>query len=188
VNLYGFVYNNPLTYFDTFGNQPALPPGWHGPGLPYDPSSNPFTGPPPDRDQIIDAISLALTGLDLALGGPTGEGIGPAAAIQCLKRCPSPQKIKSAIDKIKNIRKSLKPDPKGDISAVVKEMTGGRIPDPRTPGRYYDHIKEWQQKMSGLRKHIDTLKNCNDPAAKQAIKEAEEVLKQLEDAIKGIGL
>lgn len=51
-----------------------------------------------------------------------------------------------------------------------------------------NHIKEWQEKMTGLRKHIETLKNCSDPAAKQAIKEAEEVLKQLENAIKGVGI
>ncbi len=48
INLYTFVYSNPIHYYDDFGNQPALPPGWAGPGRPYDPSLNPFAGPPPD--------------------------------------------------------------------------------------------------------------------------------------------
>ena len=46
-NLYGFVYNNPVVWFDRHGREPMLPPGWHGPNQPYDPTSNPFTGPPP---------------------------------------------------------------------------------------------------------------------------------------------
>jgi RHS repeat-associated protein len=187
-NLYGFVYNNPAAYVDGLGDQAALPPGWAGPNRPYNPTANPFTGPGPEWNELADALSIALIALDLALAGPTGEGLIPAAAIQCFKRCPSPQAIKSAVEKIKNITKSLKGGSKGDISAVTKEMTGGRIPDPRTPGRNYDHIKEWEEKMRGLRKHRDTLKNCNDPASKQAVKEAERVLKELEDAIKGIGI
>ncbi len=30
-----------------------LPPGWHGPGRPYDPSSNPFAGPPPPAPTVV---------------------------------------------------------------------------------------------------------------------------------------
>jgi RHS repeat-associated protein len=48
-NLYDYVLNNPLNQSDPLGLEPALPPGWHGPGQPYDPSSNPFGGPPPQN-------------------------------------------------------------------------------------------------------------------------------------------
>ena len=47
LNLYGFVSNDGLNRWDLLGRQPALPPGWHGPGSDYDPSSNPFGDPYP---------------------------------------------------------------------------------------------------------------------------------------------
>jgi len=46
VNLYAYVHNTPLNEIDPLGLV-SLPPGWHGPGKPYDPSSNPFCKPPP---------------------------------------------------------------------------------------------------------------------------------------------
>jgi hypothetical protein len=49
INLYGFVGNSVTIYVDKHGLV-SLPPGWHGPGVPYDPSSNPFTGPSPLPD------------------------------------------------------------------------------------------------------------------------------------------
>jgi len=52
----------------------------------------------------------------------------------------------------------------------------------------YDHVMEWEQKMRGLRNQIQSLKNCNDPAASQGIQEAEQLLKEIEDAIKGTGI
>ncbi|WP_240910282.1 hypothetical protein [Desulfopila sp. IMCC35008] len=36
-------------------------------------------------DFVIDVVSVALTAVDFILGGPTGEGIAPALAIQSLK-------------------------------------------------------------------------------------------------------
>jgi len=45
-NLDGFVLNDPLNNVDAWGLV-SLPPGWTGPGQPYNPSCNPFAGPPP---------------------------------------------------------------------------------------------------------------------------------------------
>jgi RHS repeat-associated protein len=49
INLYQFAYNNPISYFDDWGNQPGLPPGWSGPDS-YDPNLNPFGAPAPSAD------------------------------------------------------------------------------------------------------------------------------------------
>jgi len=46
-NLYEFVSNTPLNMVDALGLEPMLPPGWHGFGTEYDPSSNPFEDPLP---------------------------------------------------------------------------------------------------------------------------------------------
>jgi len=46
-NTYAFVFNQPISNYDALGLQAALPPGWHGPGQDYDPSSNPFAGQGP---------------------------------------------------------------------------------------------------------------------------------------------
>jgi RHS repeat-associated protein len=43
-NLYAFVGNNPLNHIDPWGLV-SLPPGFGGPGRPYDPTMNPFNGP-----------------------------------------------------------------------------------------------------------------------------------------------
>ncbi|MSU36443.1 MAG: hypothetical protein EXS36_15370 [Pedosphaera sp.] len=178
-NLYAFVRNRPMNYGDIDGRT-----GWDfPPQLNQDPEFNQgyWQGA---GDALLDAVSALLTAMDLELGGPTGEGIAPAAAIQCLKRCPSPQKVQSAVDKIRNILKDhLKPGPKGDISGTVGDMVGRLIPKPG--GGTFDHIKEMQDTFRGPRKHMDPLKNCKDPADGQALKDAEDAVKVIENAIKG---
>jgi hypothetical protein len=44
-NVNGFVRGNPIIWFDRLGREPMLPPGWAGPGSPYNPSMNPFANP-----------------------------------------------------------------------------------------------------------------------------------------------
>jgi len=43
-NLYEYLKNRSINLVDPFGMEPMLPPGWHGPGKPYDATSNPFAG------------------------------------------------------------------------------------------------------------------------------------------------
>ena len=57
-NPYAYVNEDPLNQADSLGLQ-SLPPGWHGPGRPYDPSSNPFCGPPPRCSRSVCSAGCA---------------------------------------------------------------------------------------------------------------------------------
>lgn len=58
-NLFRFVQANPITRNDAFGLT-SLPPGWHCPGCPYDPSSNPFNSPRPDMGRLLACLGDVL--------------------------------------------------------------------------------------------------------------------------------
>jgi RHS repeat-associated protein len=184
-NLLVFVRNNPVELFDKLGQQ------FCGYGcMPKDCDGVP-DGPTPEWSwsEGINAVANALTILDLALGGPTGEGIVPAAIIKwvCKPKCPSPQQIKCAVQKIQNtLKHHVKPGPKGDVAGTVGDILGRPIPKPG--GGTFDHIKEMQDTLRGLRKQMETLKDCTDPAAQQAFREAEAAVQQIEAAIKGAGI
>jgi RHS repeat-associated protein len=185
VNLYAFAENDSINAVDDLGQGViyfANPNGGRGTVI--------FTAPtdPNQASRVFWQTFWDEGGRDAAIAMIPIPGVGEeVVAAKCAKSC-SPQKMKAAISTIKNIIKSFKTGPRGDVSGVVAEMAGLRIPKPMKPGAYWDHIMEWQQKMRGLRNQIETLKNCADPAAAQAIKEAEQFLKTLEDAIKGTGL
>ena len=66
INIYVYVSNNPTNSIDLSGLCEEDPYSW--------------------KDFLLDLASLALTVSDLALAGPTGEGIGPALAIQAAKQ------------------------------------------------------------------------------------------------------
>ncbi len=97
-NLRGFISNNPSNHTDATGLQ-SLPVGFHGPGTPYDPSSNPFTSPYPFHDMhscVRRARNEALAtqgrghgndpmrhcvGMCLASKRCGGEGVARAAGV-----------------------------------------------------------------------------------------------------------
>ena len=66
--LYAYVQNSPLDQIDPEGLAPMLPPGWHGPGQPYDPSSNPFCNPGPPC--VAEAAAVLAAGTAAALACP----------------------------------------------------------------------------------------------------------------------
>jgi uncharacterized protein RhaS with RHS repeats len=172
VNLYGYVENDPINFIDPLGLSSI-------------------------QAQVLVAIAKGdLVALESLLA--TGM-LSPAAAArvqEAINRLNSPAvqsgldkacKAKAAVDKIRNILKNhLKPGSKGDISGTVGDMVGRPIPKPG--GGMFDHIKEMQDTLRGLRKHMDTLKNFKDPAGRQALKDAEDAVKAIEDAIKGAGI
>ena len=79
LNLYGYVGNNSVNLIDAFGLV-ALPPGWSGPGRPYDPSMNPFCGPPPRCAAEVAAVAASTLVLSMCIAsapvtGPVAGGI-----------------------------------------------------------------------------------------------------------------
>ncbi|MCS7062620.1 MAG: polymorphic toxin type 28 domain-containing protein [Methylacidiphilales bacterium] len=93
----------------------------------------------------------------------------------------------SAITKINNIlTKNFKPGPKGDISGAIHDMVGNPIPKPG--GGTYDHVQDLNNILRGLRNNVDALKNATDPAAVAARQQAQQVIQQIEETIKGAGL
>ena len=93
----------------------------------------------------------------------------------------------NAIRKIYNIIKGhLKPGPRGDISGTVRDMVGNPVPKPS--GGFWDHEKEMNDTLRGLRKHSETLLRSLDPVAQAARQKALEAIKEIEAAISGAGI
>ncbi|WP_454864364.1 hypothetical protein [Pseudomonas rhizophila] len=65
-------------------------------------------------------------------------------------------------------------------------MTGNPVPKPG--GGYWDHLKEMNDMLRGLRNHADTLKGMNDPAAQAARQRALDSIYRIESALNGVGI
>ena len=76
-----YVRNNPVTLVDPFGLLEANIKNLQ----------NSF------QDSLVDAVSVGLIIGDIILGGPTGEGIGPAVALQCAKAARHAKLIKEIV-------------------------------------------------------------------------------------------
>jgi RHS repeat-associated protein len=76
--LYTFVENNALNLIDAFGLT-SLPPGWHGPGKPYDPKSNPFCSPAPPCANLAAALAASITANAFVCAGLSQTPAGRAA-------------------------------------------------------------------------------------------------------------
>ncbi len=96
------------------------------------------------------------------------------------------QKQESAMRKIDNlIKNSLKDH---DITGSLKDMDSNPIPKPNGNGENWNHMKEMQDTLNGLRNHANTLKNVNNPEAQAAYGRATETINKIESAIKGYGI
>ncbi|CNF97236.1 hemagglutinin-like secreted protein [Yersinia frederiksenii] len=96
------------------------------------------------------------------------------------------QKQESAMRKIDNlIKNSLK---NHDITGPLKDMDNNPIPKPNGSGENWNHMKEMQDTLNGLRNHANTLKNINNPEAQAAYGRATEAINKIESAIKGYGI
>jgi filamentous hemagglutinin len=88
-----------------------------------------------------------------------------------------------AINKIENILGNFK---ESDIVGALKDMAGNPVPKPG--GGYWDHLKEMNDLLRGLRNHADTLKGVSDPAAQAARQRALDSVRRIESALNGVGI
>ena len=88
-----------------------------------------------------------------------------------------------AVSKIDNILNNFKDS---DITGTLKDMAGNPVPKPT--GGYWDHLKEMNDTLRGLRNHAETLKNVNDPAAQAARNRALDTIQRIESALNGAGI
>ena len=99
-------------------------------------------------------------------------------------KIPLTSKQQKAISKINNaLRDPMKPH---DISGAVADQMGSPIP--KRGGGYWNHAKEMQDTLRGLRKNAATLKGVTDPGAQAARQRALESIKTVEEALKGAGI
>lgn len=90
---------------------------------------------------------------------------------------------KKALNKINNILIKLND---GDFTGTLKDMDGHPVPKPE--GGYWNHLKEMNDTLRGLRNHAETLKDLNDPTAQAARQRALDAINRIESAFKGVGI
>lgn len=90
---------------------------------------------------------------------------------------------KELSEKIDNILNNFKDS---DITGTLKDMAGNPVPKPG--GGYWDHLKEMNDTLRGLRNHADTLKGVNEPSAQAARQRAVDTIDRIESALNGAGI
>lgn len=132
-----------------------------------------------------------LTDEEKAEYGGAGSGIPPTPDEDPDQQSDVPvqklnQKQESAIKKIDNLINNSTKD--HDVTGTLKDMDGNPIIKPGSGGKYWNHMKEMQDTLNGLRNHAETLKNVNNPEAQAAYGRATDAINKLESAIKGHGI
>lgn len=69
----------------------------------------------------------------------------------------------------------------------MKNIGGNPVPKSDSSG-YWNHLKELQDTLNGLRNHANTLKDVNNLSAQAARQKALEAIERIESAIKGYGI
>ncbi|WP_375140061.1 filamentous hemagglutinin N-terminal domain-containing protein [Pseudomonas sp. IPO3778] len=88
-----------------------------------------------------------------------------------------------AVNKIDNILNSFKDS---DITGTLKDMAGDPVPKP--DGGYWDHLKEMNDMLRGLRNHAETLEGVSDPVAQAARQRALDTIQRINSALNGAGI
>jgi filamentous hemagglutinin len=98
--------------------------------------------------------------------------------------CGPNQSEASASRKIKNaVRDHVTPS---DLSGTVADGHGAPIPHPQ--GGFWDHAKEAEETLRGLRKNTGKLAGSSDPALQATRQEGINAIRRIEDAILGNGI
>jgi len=136
------------------------------------------------RSAAQNPAVLAQAAAALDETGVAGCAVGGGATVAVVKLS---QSEVSAITRINNILSNgIKPGPKGDIAGAVADMVGSPIDKPG--GGYWKHYIDLGNMLTGLRNNASKLAKCADPVAVKARQDALDMIKTIEDAIKGAGL
>lgn len=144
-----------------------------------------------DEEQGQPNIGKNLTDKEKAELGGSGSGTGtPPENDSNQQNNKAEQKLnqkqESSIKKIDNLIKNSIKD--HDITGTLKDMDSNPIIKPDGSGKYWNHMKEMQDTLNGLRNHANTFKNVNNPEAQSAYGRATDAINELELAIKGHGI
>jgi filamentous hemagglutinin len=111
----------------------------------------------------------------VAAGGGPKEAVDNAAKLS--------QGQQRAVNKIDNILNSFKDS---DITGTLRDMAGDPVPKP--DGGYWDHLKEMNDMLRGLRNHAETLEGVSDPVAQAARQRALNTIQRINSALNGAGI
>lgn len=159
--------------------------GTRGPGHVLNDDGSDKENPPNVAGNMTDEEKAAYGGAGSGMGTPpppeNDSNLQNSKAAQKLN-----QKQESSIKKIDNLIKNSIKD--HDITGTLKDMDSNPIIKPDGSGKYWNHMKEMQDTLNGLRNHANTLKNVNNPEAQAAYGRATDAINKLESAIKGHGI
>ncbi|WP_436877097.1 hemagglutinin repeat-containing protein [Siccibacter turicensis] len=159
--------------------------GTRGPGHVLNDNGSDKENPPNVAGNMTDEEKAAYGGAGSGMGTPpppeNDSNLQNSKAAQKLN-----QKQESSIKKIDNLIKNSIKD--HDITGTLKDMDSNPIIKPDGSGKYWNHMKEMQDTLNGLRNHANTLKNVNNPEAQAAYGRATDAINKLESAIKGHGI
>ncbi|MGY2292799.1 polymorphic toxin type 28 domain-containing protein [Pseudomonas sp. SDO528_S397] len=85
-----------------------------------------------------------------------------------------------AVSEIDNILNNFKGS---DITGALKDMAGDPVPKPG--GGYWDHMKEMNDTLRGLRNYAETLNGVSDPVAQAARQRGLDSIQRIESALNG---
>ena len=73
-----------------------------------------------------------------------------------------------------------------DFAGTVTEMID--VLPSKLGDKLWNHLQEMNDTLRGLRKHSKTLDGVNHPEAKEALHNAQEAIKRIEEVIQGHGI
>ena len=125
-------------------------------------------------------IDAAIGGSESGIGGGIDAASGTAAGNATTTLSQGEQR---AVKKIENILNNFKDS---DITGTLRDMAGDPVPKPG--GGYWDHLKEMNDLLRGLRNHTETLKGVTEPAAVATRQRALDTISRIESALNGAGI
>ncbi|MDR1423471.1 MAG: hypothetical protein LBI92_02525, partial [Azoarcus sp.] len=143
-------------------------------------------------DYFLAVLGVAGIGDIVKVGGKIADAVKAAKAAKAAEAAKDLEKVvaklsqgqQKAINKIDNIANNFKPE--SDISGLLADMSG--TPISKGSGKYWNHYKEMEDVLKGLRNHVKTLDGVNDSTAQAARQKGLDIIRHIESAMQGYGI